>query len=117
MKRALFTVFLLAACGESSPPASKNPTTASATVTATASQTATATASASTGVATPPKDIVCEALDKERETENAKLKTITENKDPLSHVQSMNEDVMGTFTKCIKTKSGGAWGLGLKELK
>jgi hypothetical protein len=117
MKRALLAVFLLAACGESSPPPSKNPTTtASATVT-TASATVTASATASATVAPPAKDVVCEALDKERESENTKLRTITENKDPLSHVQSMNEDVMGAFSKCTKTKSGGAWGLGLKDLK
>ncbi len=112
-RRALVSVLVLVACGESAPPPSKNPTTtASATVTAT-----TATATASATVATPAKDVVCEALDKEREAENAKLKTITENKDPLSHVQSMNEDVMGAFSKCTKTKSGGAWGLGLRDLK
>ena len=115
MKRALAPLFVLAACGESSPPPSKNPTTASASVTASASATPSVTASAT--VTAPAKDVVCEALDKERESENAKLKTITENKDPLSHVQSMNEDVMGAFSKCTKTKSGGAWGLGLRDLK
>jgi len=118
MKRALVSVFVLVACGESAPPLSKNPPTASASATVTASAPATtASATASATVAPPAKDVVCEALDKEREAENTKLRTITENKDPLSHVQSMNEDVMGAFSKCIKTKSGGAWGLGLKDLK
>lgn len=124
MKRALpaglMALGLVVACGESSPPPPNNPQTtpsASAAPSTTASAPASASASASSAVvAPPPKDVACEALDEERKAQNTKLKTITENKDPLSHVQAMNEDVMGAFTKCIKTKSGGAWGLGLRDL-
>ncbi len=123
MKRAPLAGFVVVAlafaCGESSPPPPNNPhptPSASAAPTTSASQTASASASASV-VAPPPKDVACEALDEERKAQNAKLKTITENKDPLSHVQSLNDDVMGAFTKCTKTKSGGAWGLGLRDLK
>jgi hypothetical protein len=75
------------------------------------------TTSASTGSTAAPKDATCEALDAERSAETAKLRTITESKDPLSHIQSMNDDTIGSFGKCTKTKSGGAWGIGLRDLK
>ena len=120
MKHALilgFVGFGFVACGESAPPAN-NPPVASATVTATASAPSASATTAQT--ATPPvpeKDVACAALDDERKDQNAKLKAITESKDPLSHVQSMNEDVLGAFGKCTKTKSGGAWGIGLRDLK
>jgi hypothetical protein len=29
----------------------------------------------------------------------------------------MNDDVIAAFGKCVKTKSGGAWGLGLRDVK
>ncbi len=113
MKR-IGTILLLVACGGSEP-AVTNPKPQPST-TATPTATATATASA-TSTPQGTKDVPCDALAAERAAETQKLKTITESKDPLSHVQSMNDDVVGTFGKCIKTKSGGAWGVGVKELK
>jgi hypothetical protein len=123
MKRAfaagILVASLAAACGESSAPPANTPTTPTASASAAPSASTPPAASASTATVAPPpeKDLACEALDQERKAENTKLKTIVESKDPLSHVQSMNEDVMGAFSKCTKTKSGGAWGLGLKDLK
>jgi hypothetical protein len=116
MKRAAILVISFAACGGESTPS--NHSTTAATVTATASATSAPSASASAQTAPPEtKDVACAALDDERKDQNAKLKAITESKDPLSHVQTMNDDVLGSFGKCTKTKSGGAWGIGLRDLK
>ncbi len=113
MKR--FVLVVMCMCGESATPVeSPKP---QPTMSATATPSATATASASATVTAPEKDVVCEALDAERRGETNKLKAITESKDPLSHVQTMNDDVVGAFGKCIKTKSGSAWGIGLRDLK
>ncbi len=90
--------------------------TPSETASTTSAPTASATATTTT-TQTPEKDVACAALDDERKEQNAKLKSITESKDPLSHVQAMNDDVLGSFAKCTKTKSGGAWGIGLRDLK
>ncbi len=117
MKHALIIGFVgFVACGESTPV--NTPPVPSATATATASApTASATTAQTVTPPTPEKDVACGALDDERKDQNAKLKAITESKDPLGHVQSMNDDVLGAFSKCTKTKSGGAWGIGLRDLK
>jgi hypothetical protein len=104
-----------AACGgESAPPENPKP---QPSATATVQPSATASATASATVTPPQPDVACEALDAERRTETTRLKTITESKDPLSHVQAMNDDLIGALGKCNKTKSGGAWGIGIKDLK
>jgi hypothetical protein len=113
MKRMVFFL-LLAMCGGGAAPA-ENPKPQPTTTAQTPPPT-TASASASTTSA-PPKDVACEALDAERTAETTKLRTITESKDPLSHVQAMNDDIIGAFGKCTKTKSGAAWGIGLRDLK
>jgi hypothetical protein len=59
----------------------------------------------------------CAALDQERAAENALLKASSESKDPLKRMASLEESERAMFTSCQKTKSGGAWGLGLKDLK
>jgi len=111
-------VTLVAACGGEAAPANPPPAP-SAAPSASTPPVASASAAPSAQTAPPPpaKDPACAALDDERKDQNAKLRTITESKDPLSHVQEMNDDVLGAFGKCIKTKSGGAWGIGLRDLK
>lgn len=115
MKRAVFVLFVVVACGESTPTKSPPPqTSASAAASATAAPTATATATADTP---PAQDPACAALDDVRKAENTKLKAIAQSQDPMSRVQGMNDDVIAAFDKCTKTKSGGAWGLGLHDVK
>jgi hypothetical protein len=106
---------VLVMCGGGSAPA-ENPKPPTAQPQPTATPPATASASASTSTE-PPKDTACTALDAERTAETTKLRTITESKDPLSHVQAMNDDIIGAFGKCTKTKLGSAWGIGLRDLK
>jgi hypothetical protein len=116
MKRLVLGLVLTVGCGDSTPQA-ENPKP-HPTATPTASATIAASASATQTTVAPPKvDPGCAALDAERSAETTKLKTITESKDPLSHVQAMNDDLIGAFGKCVKTKAGGAWGIGLRDLK
>ena len=114
MKRAL-SLLALAACGgdATTPPAHPNPpppTVSSAPI-------ASASPSASAAVAPPAKDVACEALEAARKEENTRLKSIADSQDPMSRIQGMNDEVVNAFFKCTKTKSGGAWGLGLEDLK
>jgi hypothetical protein len=116
MRRFVVLVSLMACGGDTAHPP-ENPTPHPSASTSAPAPTASASASASVAVTAPPPDVACEALDAERKAEIAKLKLLVESKDPLSHVQAMNEDLVGSFGKCIKTKAGGAWGIGLRDLK
>ncbi len=105
-----------AACGPS--PAPVTPTSsASASApapTASATPSVTATAAAS---ATPAVDPACKGLEDARAEQNAKLRLLTQSKDPLAHLQSMSDDLLAAFGRCKKTRSGGAWGVGVSDLR
>ena len=91
---------------------------ASASASATPTPVVTASASASAAVvAPPPEDPACKALDAARASEVARLKELALSKDPLSAAGGMGEEARRIFGECVKTKAGGAWGLGLRDLK
>ena len=114
---ALPVLLIAVACGESAPPTQTPPPESSAKPAPSASAAPTASASTSVAPTPPAEDPACVALDKARSEENGKLKTIAQSQDPMSRIQGMNDDVIAAFDKCTKTKTGGAWGLGLRDVK
>ncbi|HEY1959503.1 MAG TPA: hypothetical protein VGH28_28020 [Polyangiaceae bacterium] len=118
MKRADWLPFALlfasSACGGSPPAQPTTPAVSSAPI---ASATPSSSASAATAPPPPAKDVACDAIATARKDENTRLKAIADSQDPMSRIQGMNEDVVNGFFRCTKTKSGGAWGLGLSDLK
>ncbi len=119
---AAFVLALAAACGGA---ASQETTVApapSAAPSATApgaTASASATPAPSASAATPPKpakSAACVALDAERAPVVARMRAMAESKDPLSRAAAMGDDVRTAFAECKETKSGGAWGLGIKDL-
>jgi len=118
MKRAAasaFAVLAVVACGGGSQPTTPPPQPSAAAAKPAPSA---PTASASAAVTPPPAtDPVCAALDKARSEENTKLKAIAMSQDPMSRISGMSDEVVAAFDKCIKTKSGGAWGVAVRDLK
>lgn len=94
-------------------------TTASASAAPTVSAAPSASVAAAPDAGKPPEEVspACAALDQDRAAENALLKELSDSKDPLKRMTALDETERATFTSCIKTKSGGAWGLALKDLK
>lgn len=108
-----------AACGGGA--TNTPPVTPSATPSASTS-TAPTTSSASTSVVAPVSSgaigfDACKALDADRAPALARLKELADSKDPMSHAGSFGEEGRRIFTECTRTKSGGAWGLGVQDLK
>ncbi len=107
------------ACGPATAPVSPTVIISSANTSAAPSATAreAPSANASSEPATAPVDLACKALDDVRAEQTGKLRLLTQSKDPLAHLQSMSDDLLAAFGRCKKTKSGGAWGLGVGDLR
>lgn len=95
------------------------PTTPSATPSSASSATPTTSsvASAAPTASGPAAFDACKVLDAERAPALARLKELADSKDPMSHAGSFGEEGRRIFTECSRTKSGGAWGLGVQDLK
>jgi hypothetical protein len=111
--------FAFAACGGGE---------TNATPPATPSSTPSNAPSASASAATTPTTVMpvssaavafdaCKVLDSDRAPGLARLKEVAESKDPMSHSGSFGEEGRRIFGECTRTKSGGAWGLGVQDLK
>ena len=108
-----------AACGGGA--TNTPPVTPSATPSASTSAPPTSSAAA-TGVVAPVSSgaigfDACKALDADRAPALARLKELADSKDPMSHAGSFGEEGRRIFSECVRTKSGGAWGLGVQDLK
>lgn len=118
--RLLPVLGLVFACGggETAPPAVPVPTPSASASAAPVVATPTASATASAAVVAPPaEDPACKALDAARASEVARLKELALSKDPLSPAGGLGEEARRIFGECVKTKAGGAWGIGLRDLK
>ena len=113
----------LYACGggnaESGGPAVPSATASGSATTSAAVTSATVTSAPTSAVApaNPLQDPACKALDAERAPALARLKEVAESKDPMSHAGAFGEEGRRIFGDCTKTKSGGAWGLGVQDIK
>ena len=121
MRIGALVALTLIACGGPQAPDATVPT-ATAAGSASAAPKASAAPSASVAIVDagkPPENVsaACAALDQERAAENAMLKELSDSKDPLKRMAALDDSERSTFASCNKTKSGGAWGLGLKDIK
>lgn len=120
MRRYLLSALvfaLAAACGEATAVPTAVPVTSSSAVAPSATVTASATASVAVVAAPPPQDPACKGLDAARASEVQRLKELAGSKDPLSPAGGLGEEARRIFGDCVTTKAGGAWGLGLRDLK
>lgn len=108
-----------AACGGGA--TNTPPVTPSATPSASSSAVPVATAAPSAVVAPASSGAIgfdaCKVLDAERAPALARLKELADTKDPMSHAGSFGEEGRRIFSECARTKNGGAWGLGVQDLK
>ncbi len=110
-------LWALACGGPQADPVTPIASTASASAAPTVSAAPIASAAPDAGKPVEAKSPACAALEQDRAAENVAIKEVSESKDPLKRGAVLDDTERSSFTSCNKTKSGGAWGLALKDLK